>query len=1225
MIGDRGTGTMTRSVRCSLSFLTWILASLLGASQTVWCAESASDVVRWDWQFRESLNAIRDWESLLARLEKKSPDERQVPILPVPGDGRSVIWPNPIPRVLLAEEDRGASPSLRLANGKLKVQGAARDVKTLGLDQEILGYTHPGGGGKDQWYHRYERRFDQLLRFRAKHSPLAITLDAPFDFRRGHNEIDVQVCNVTDKPATLTARLDVHRPAATRQGESQAILVPPGEDRPLRFPLDLVEPGGGLAVLTLPVDGESFRIPLLTHVEDVAAVLKSIEQILDDTPDAVGADGLAALRRRTEAFDDTSRHGWRALFEEASQLRDQLLLGRVQFETLLFVKRKPYFSEQPFMDAHHLFNRPGGGIYRLSPVRPNGTVTAVVDSLGDGVYRDVCLHFSGEKLLFSFGNGSDKWDGGQSYDIHEIGIDGADLQRLTSGPKNDCEPFYLPDGRIGFTSDRSEHFVMCGGDRHSPTLFVAEADGSAVRQLSFNVFNDFNPCVLPDGRILYSRWEYNERSVTSLHNPFTMNSDGTMVAPYYGNATIRPNVVMFPRPVPGSRKVMALFTAHHGQTHGAVGLIDIRRGRDGPEPLEILTPNVPITGEHFEDSRCGWFSDPVALSETTYLCSYTPTVLPWLERSWALYVGDRHGNLALVYRDPDISGAEPLPLVLRPRPFVQPLTPTDTGATDAEATLAAVDVNIGLDGVPRGAAKFLRILEDVPRKDVRSGGVVLTSGTLIFTIKRILGTVPIEADGSAHFVVPANRNVYFEVLDARHQEIQRMRSVVCLKPGEQRTCVGCHESRNTAPPNRLIDALDREPSRPREPPWGQRIISYLRDVQPLVSARCTRCHTHDRMANGVILTDDLTDQFTVAYEELLPYLSVAISNRWDHPDDVYARPPYTYGSKASRLMTLLDSGHHDVELTEEDRLRLVNWIDANAVYYDRYESDAYGPKRHIFAGPIKGAIQEVHKRRCVPCHGSINGRHDTWWLTINWHDAKMSRALVAPLARSAGGWQRCGELVFADTSDPDYQKLLSALTSLGDQLAARPREDLLSVAGTDAAQQSVELPPPPPPRPAVETKLSPGEWVPVSDLPWESANSGWTSNGDGLPRRDRDVRDQMLRLDGRRYGKGIGTHAPSEIVYRLDGKYDRFSATLGGAEERGTIVFQVFGDSRQLFDSGVMHGLRGTKSVDVSVANVKQLRLVVTDAGDNYFCDMANWADARLRKADSESRAEADK
>jgi mono/diheme cytochrome c family protein len=889
-----------------------------------------------------------------------------------------------------------------------------------------------------------------------------------------------------------------------------------------------------------------------------------------------------------------------------------LLLRRIPFHAMLLVKRQPYYSEQPFMDAHHLYNRPGGGIYRLSPVRPEGRLTPVVDSLGEGIYRDVFLNPAATRFLFAFGNGSDKWDGRQSYHIYEAAVDGGDVRQLTVGPKNDCEPFYLPSGQIGFTSDRSEHFVMCGGNRHSPTLFVMESDGSAVRQLSFNVFNDFNPTVLPDGRILYSRWEYNERSVTSLHNPFTIEPNGTMMRPYYGNQTIRPNVVMFPRPVPGSTQAMALFTAHHGQTHGAVGLIDVRRGNNGQGPLTVLTPNVPIAGEKAEDSRYGWYSDPVPLSETTYLCSYTPTVLPWLPASWALYVGDRHGNLALVHRDPEISCAEPVPLVPRPSPHVLPPADHRTDDPDAEATLLLADVYVGLPGVARGTARFLRLLEDVPRKGVGHGGVICTTGTQIYTIKRVLGTVPIEADGSAHFVVPANRNVYFEVLDADHLEIQRMRSVVCLKPGERRTCIGCHEPRNTAPPNLVARALRRAADRPQPPPWGTQIVSYLRDVQPVLNARCVGCHTHDRATNRVVLTDDLTNQFVIGYEELLPYLRVANSFRWDTPDDVYKRPPYTYGSKASPLMKLLAEGHHGVELSREDRQRLVNWIDANGVYYDRYETAHYS-NRQIFDGDTRGQLEEVFTRRCAACHGSDAGQHDTWWMSVNRRDPRLSRALMAPLARAAGGWQRCQPAVFADIDDADYRKLHSTLSALHDRLTTHPRADLLSIRGTPAERQQVETPAPPPPKPPIAVELPEG-WVHLSDLKWQSATSGWSANGDGLPRRDKDARGQALRLAGRRDSKGIGTHAPSEITYPLGGRYRRFRATVGGAEARGTVTFQVYGDDKRLFDGAVMQGMRGTRQIDVSVVGVRQLRLVVTDAGDGINCDMANWAAARLEK-----------
>ncbi|MCR4414608.1 MAG: hypothetical protein NUV77_19500, partial [Thermoguttaceae bacterium] len=590
----------------------------------LWTAEALAesppgDMVRADWYFRESLPAIRGWETVLEQWEKANPPRPVAPLLPVPANGEAVEWPNPIPLLLLPPEDRAERVSVRLVDGRIEVErfgtpGATkREVFKPG--ETIQGYKHPGGGGKDQWYHAYHRRFDRLTAFVPKPAPLAVHIAAPLDLRRGSNELSLTLRNVSGGPLALGVRLEFHTPQAVRECGRQAVSLAAGTSQTVRFAVQLETEGGGLLVVAIDGAGEAFWMPLLTHVEDLSAVVRSVEQMLADVPDAAAANRLASLLRRCAS----AGADWRSLFEEASRLRDELLLSRIPVGAILFVKRKPYFSEQPFMDAHHLFNRPGGGIYRLSPVRPDGKVTPVVDSLGEGVYRDLCLDWDARHFLFAFGNGSDRWDGGPSYHLFEAGIDGSGLRQITTGPKNDCEPFYLADGQIGFTSDRSEHFVMCGGNRHSPTLFVVNRDGSNVRQLSFNVFNDFNPTMLPDGRILYSRWEYNERSVTSLHNPFTMNPDGTMVQPYYGNATIRPNVVMFPRPVPGSTKVMALFTAHHGQTHGPVGLIDVRRGIDGDGPLEILTPNVPVTGEKAEDSRYGWFSDPWPLAEDLFL------------------------------------------------------------------------------------------------------------------------------------------------------------------------------------------------------------------------------------------------------------------------------------------------------------------------------------------------------------------------------------------------------------------------------------------------------------------------------------------------------------------------------------------------------------------------------------------------------------------------------
>ena len=1168
-------------------------------------APAAADVRRDDWYFRESLAAIRDWETVLAEWEAETPEAERTPVLPAPEGGPAVEWPNPIPRRLVPYPDECPPVQVSLAGDRVRVtRGPA--TETVALSDTIVGYRHPGGGAKDHWYHAYFRRFDGMTQFRTAPAPFRLMLDSSPDFPRGDSRLQVAAEGVGDERVDLALRLEFRRPGRPPVSTEGALAVAPGETARASLPVSPPEEGGGLLILHMQARGQRWWLPLFLHVECVGAVLMSCEQVLSDHPDA---DGEARLRRlRAEAASGDAQ--WREVFEQASALRDDLLLGRLDFDSLLFLRRKPFNSEQPFMDAHHLVNPPGGAIYRLSPVRPGGEVTPVVDSLGEGVYRDVCLHWDGTRFLFAFGNGSDQWDGAQSYDLYEANVDGSGLRQLTSGPYNDAEPFYLPNGQIGFTSDRSEHFVMCGANRHSPTLFVMESDGTTPRQLSFNVFNDFNPTVLPDGRILYSRWEYNERSVTSLHNPFTMLPDGTNVEPYYGNATIRPNVVMFPRPVPGSGKVMALFTAHHGQTHGPVGLIDVRRGIDGDGPLTLLTPNVPVTGEKAEDSRYGWYSDPQPLAEDTYLCSYTPTVQPWLARTWGLYVGDRHGNLALVYRDPSISCAEPVPLQPRPRPAAMaPATP-DTSSAEATARVLMLDVYQGLTGVPRGEAKYLRVLEDLPRKGVRYGGVITTSGTRIYTVKRIFGIVPLEADGSALVTVPANRNVYFEVLDAEQREIQRMRSVVCLKPNETRTCVGCHEPKTTAPVNVHARAASRPPREPSPPPWGTQTLSFLRDVQPVLNDRCVACHAFDRWSNRLVLTDDLTNQFTVGYEELLPYLSVADAMRWDTPDDVYARPPYTYGSKVSPLMQLLAAGHYGVALTDDERLRLVNWIDANGVYYDRYENEHY-PNRQILADEARKPLTEVFARRCATCHGEGDGAQDTWWLTVNRRDPALSRALMAPLARAAGGWGRCEGIVFADREDADYQALLQRLSDLHAELTEHPREDLLSLRGTPAEAQAVALPAPPAPRP--EVAEDPGDWVWLSSLPWQSATAGWSPSGDKLPRKDRGIEGGLLTVGPRRFRRGVGTHAPSEIVYDLAGKYARFAATVCAAEDGGSVAFQVYGDDRLLFESAVLRGLRGSEEIDASVEGVRQLRLVVTDAGDNYFADCANWAGARLK------------
>ncbi len=335
---------------------------------------SSAEVVRDDWYLRESLRAIADWETILARWEQEEPTADRTPVFPVPESGQAVAWPIPFPNRLMPPKDRGLAIRVRFGGGRVTIEQlrlaaglAPRESalnSTAAPGSDILGYKHFGGGGKDQWYHHYERRFDQLGTFRPQPAPFAVELDTPADFGRGPNEVGLRLTNVAGRPLDLSVSLVLRLPNGTQPAVERKLRIEAGKSEPVVLPLELASPGGALAVISIRESDKSYWFPLLTHVEDVDALLETIGQILHDAPDPAGSECLAALWRGLSDWsaDKTANPGlrWRALFEEASRLRDELLLSRLRFDTLLFVKRKPYFSEQPFMDAHHLFNRPGG-------------------------------------------------------------------------------------------------------------------------------------------------------------------------------------------------------------------------------------------------------------------------------------------------------------------------------------------------------------------------------------------------------------------------------------------------------------------------------------------------------------------------------------------------------------------------------------------------------------------------------------------------------------------------------------------------------------------------------------------------------------------------------------------------------------------------------------------------------------------------------------------------
>ena len=430
----------------------------------------------------------------------------------------------------------------------------------------------------------------------------------------------------------------------------------------------------------------------------------------------------------------------------------------------------------------------GGKLCRLHLA--TGELTTLLDDPRGGV-RDPVVSYDARKILFSYRVGDSPY-----YHLYEINSDGSELHQLTDGPYDDIEPCYLPDDSIVFVSSRCNRWVNCWVTQVA-VLHRCDADGSHIRAISSNLEHDNTPWVLPDGRILYQRWEYVDRSQVDYHHLWTTNPDGTSQMVYYGN--MHPGIVMIDaKPIPNSKKVIAVFSPGHGANEhdGFLSIVDPSKGPDDPSRALGI-------------SRTPQFRDPWAFSETAFMAA----------RGGEIVLLDDLGQVETLYRlsDQEIQAGlechEPRPLISRQRERQIPSridTASDTG------TLVLMDVYRGrnLAGIQRGEIKKLLVMESLPKPINYTGGMdPLTYGGS-FTLERVLGTVPVEEDGSAHMQLPALRSLFFIALDENDLAVKRMQSFLTVQPGEVTGCVGCHEQRTESflPPHNLA-ALRRPPSR----------------------------------------------------------------------------------------------------------------------------------------------------------------------------------------------------------------------------------------------------------------------------------------------------------------------------------------------------------------------------------------------------------------------------
>jgi hypothetical protein len=699
---------------------------------------------------------------------------------------------------------------------------------------------------------------------------------------------------------------------------------------------------------------------------------------------------------------------------------------------LVFVKRHHF--KRPFgigsIIGWNIFT-PGGGIYTCDLTKTGAARETELFRNDDGTIYDMSLSFDAKKILFAWRDCKK----GEPFHIYEIGADGKGLRQITSGRFHDIHPFYLPDGKIGFVTSRVEAFTMCQPGA-ACALYIMDTDGKNMRRIHFGTLADHSPYVMNDGRILFTRWEYQDKSLTYPQGLWTINPDGTRLRLFYGNTIYEPAVTWQAKGIPGKSTVLCTLAPHHGNPIGAIGIIDRSKGLENPLAIENITPEVPYRPDlnragHGDRQYPRSYRDPHPITGDLYLASHQAA------GRFGIFALNNKGAKALIHGDDELSCFNALPLAPRTPPLSKPmLEPSDK----KYGTFIITNVYEGLTGVKPGQVKAIRVMRVYPKpcnmRGRRAYDMDPLQSRATYYSKRCVGTVPVDAKGTASFKAPAKVELYFQALDASGKELQRMGTVTQIMPGETQSCIGCHENAFMAPPSgaAFVKLLRRKPVDITPPPWGDGPIDFVRHIQPVFDKYCIKCHNGADPKKGLDLSGDKTRYFNMAYDSLLDRKMVQY--HWLLRAPVRNWKPLTTGSRVSKLIKYIDQKHEKVVVDDESRRRIYTWIDANVPYYGTYDHTRPGTpgSRDLWTGPWLGQLRNALKAARV--------KHGFAHTDVNLTRPEFSRVLTAYLSKSAGGRADDKKAVFKSKSDPKYVAILKAIQAGKQALDANPRVDM---------------------------------------------------------------------------------------------------------------------------------------------------------------------------------------
>ncbi|HEY3325254.1 MAG TPA: hypothetical protein VGP72_32680 [Planctomycetota bacterium] len=757
-----------------------------------------------------------------------------------------------------------------------------------------------------------------------------------------------------------------------------------------------------------------------------------------------------------------------ALYQKACELRRRIALSHplLDFPKLLINKRSGHLPEHMCDQYLGRHSQAAPGLVVLENWKDHPKQNILLEGkLPKGGLLHPDLSYDGKRVLFAFADHTSPRAGNlRGYYIYEYDLESSKVRQITGTARDplegrdgretvlieDFDPCYLPDGGLAFMSTRSQQYGRCHGGRYVPsyTMYRAELDGSGIKPLSFNESNEWAPSVLYDGTIVYCRWDYVNRHDTIFQSLWTIRPDGTQTAHYYGNNSRSPCMISEPQQIPGTAKTVCTAAAHHGQTMGTIIIVDPDRGWDGGAPLTWVTPELGFPESGIpegitrsanplpEDSSNGRASTPWPLSENMFLCTYQ--LAPEQGSEYGIYLIDTLGGRELIYCDPSISCFDPIPL--RPR-AMPPVIASELAGKDKEKTGVFMVQNVYESTQPLapGSIKQMRVNQIISQP---TSSVPQRSKADNELVKKVLGTVPVNDDGSVSFEAPASTPLQFQLLDADGLAVLTMRSLVYVQPGERSTCVGCHEPRSSAPPQPHISTAFASSSaqsviHPIKPAVGLQYeggLSFVRSVQPVLDRYCICCHGLEKTEGKLDLTGTFggtvkdggkerhrsSADFSVAYQSLInaPNM-VKVAPR--NGETVFSKPK-DYFAHAGKLARLLLDGHPGkdgkkrVELDRESFTRIAEWLDLNAQFYGDYSHNRIENQSPVPDGET--ALRAAIEKRFGP-----ELAKQPYAALVNQANVAESRILMAPLPASAGGWGQIANGAYSSKDDPAYAEM----------------------------------------------------------------------------------------------------------------------------------------------------------------------------------------------------------